>query len=430
MPRGRRARSSASPTGLSLPAHPQVRASPVSVAFERSAMVRVSQAILGRRMRLVQVLPALPPARDGIGDYAVLLAEGLAERGVESTFLTYEPGGESGIVAGRFERDVVPGRSGDALAACLERVTPDDRTPVVLLHYDPVRVTPRQIPGWMVAGIRRWKRRGSRRRLVVTFHELTPDYHERRLDLVLRPLQRHVTVRLLGLADLAICSVPGVAGRLSALRPDLPIRLVTVFSNLGEPLPPAVEVPRDPRRWIALGSTWRLINSLETLAGALPGIPAWCSPAHLAVVGGGGAGEERLDRILKGLPSGLFVSRHPDVPAEEASRHLLSSAFCIQRILRGDHPFDPPLLFKSGVFAAAAAHGVVTVLTDRSVSRAPEGNDLPRFVTPASADYPFPEPGEMAALPSSLNRWYHAHASRARAIAEYEQGLLQVEAGP
>ena len=37
--------------------------------------------------RLLQIVPRLPPAVDGLGDYAVVLAEGLQTRGVSSHFL-------------------------------------------------------------------------------------------------------------------------------------------------------------------------------------------------------------------------------------------------------------------------------------------------------------------------------------------------------
>jgi hypothetical protein len=380
-------------------------------------------------MRLVQMVPALPPARDGIGDYAVLLARGLAVAGIDTTFLTYEPGAEPGVVADRFESRALSSRSAGELSERLEERAAGEGARVVLLHYDPIRVAPRQVPGWLVSGLRRWKGAGSRRRLVATFHELTPDYRERKLDLVLRPLQRHVTTRLLDLTDLAFCSVQGVASRLAEYRPGIPIRRVPVYSNLLEPLLAPDAAPRDPHRWIALGSTWRLINSLETFVAALRGVPAWCAPRHLAVVGGGGVGEDRLERTLRDLPSSLAVSRHPGVSPGEASGLLLASAFCFQRILRGDHPFDPHLLFKSGVFAAATVHGAVTVLPDRPIP-APWGPELPRFVALGSEAHRFPEVTELPAMAQTLNRWYHANAASPLAVRAYLEALLALEAGP
>ena len=230
-------------------------------------------------MRLVQIVPELPPAVGGIGDYASLLAEELRRRDVVTTFVIPYRDHQT-----RFEgRRNLPGAAlvlpqPNALAHRLGILRPD----AVLLHYSGYGFAQRGAPVWLLRGLRRWKARSPGRRLVVMFHELWAYGPPWRSSFWTYPVQRALVTALLRLADNYLTSTDLYARRLRRLEPHRsPLAILPVPSNIGEPneLPPFEA--REPVAVVfgRAGVRARVYRDLEAFRHCgLPGSnPSWIS---------------------------------------------------------------------------------------------------------------------------------------------------------
>ena len=121
--------------------------------------------------QVIQIVPRLPPAITGVGDYAVLLAGELAKaHGWQTRFLNASADGLRIEVANKFHVEHLAQRRVSSLVDALDRLVPPG-TPLYV-HYVGYGYQKRGCPYWLVRGLERWRRSGEGRRLVVMFHEL------------------------------------------------------------------------------------------------------------------------------------------------------------------------------------------------------------------------------------------------------------------
>src|SRR5437868_6711761 len=116
--------------------------------------------------KIVQVVPYLPPAVSGVGDYALLLARQLrASHGIDSHFLLVNRM-ERVQTTNEFSVEVIPPRA-RFLADALREKTP------VCLHYVGYGYQKRGCPVWISRAIRTWSlQKDPKQRLITVFHEL------------------------------------------------------------------------------------------------------------------------------------------------------------------------------------------------------------------------------------------------------------------
>jgi hypothetical protein len=325
--------------------------------------------------RVLHVVPSLPPPPEGVGGFALALADALAARhGIESRFL----------VAAR-----MAGRTPEALRVALEEATAEDgaRTSV-LLHYANYGYAPRGCPAWLVDGLTRWTAR-RRCRLVTLFHEVWASGPPWTSAFWLRPLQRRLAATLARRSDSLATTLDVYAGMLRPWTAGREIAVLPVFSTVGEPsaLPPWGE---RARRIVVFGGAGVRGRAYGPFLAALAR-----AARELAA--------EEIWDVGPPLPPPLLPARAGNVPirplgvlpAGEVSEILLGSA-------AGFLAYPPAFLPKSTIFAAYCAHGVLPVCVwNPSVSP----------VTPA----PFwPESGDPKGIPERTARaahdWYAGHA--------------------
>jgi hypothetical protein len=104
----------------------------------------------------------------------------------------------------------------------------------------------------------------------------------------------------------------------------------------------------------------------------------------------------------------------PSISASAASEALRRAAFSYQRFFADVRPWYRPLVFKSSVFAAATAHGVVSVFGDRLEPQDVWEPGHPGIVTTVGGDFAFPEPARIDAFRRALYAWYRENASSER----------------
>jgi len=283
---------------------------------------------------MLQIVPRLPPAVDGLGDYAVSLAEILNGCGIRSGFLVSDRSWTPAV--GAPPAQVLADHSAEGI----ERALAGQHE--VLLHFVNYAYEPtRGCPWWLLDGLARWRRARPERRLVVMFHELYAMSWPWRKAFWCSAPQRAISAALARLADACWTSNQRYADWLDrVLGRTVPV--MPVLSNMGEPAAITPWAGRDPAlvvfgRAVNRLRTYRMLSQELVAVGRLHGL------TQLHDIGA------PLNRPLH-LP-GFTITHHGLLPAPDLS-------LLLQRCRVGVIHNDGSPLAKSGVAAAYAAHGV------------------------------------------------------------------------
>ncbi len=347
-------------------------------------------------MHLLQIVPHLPPPTEGVGDHAMALARALAATGIGTIFLV--PGAEAGE-EGPFPVRTLGQGSPERLAA---RLAEGSRDAPVLVHYANYAYAHRGCPRWLVAGLELWRQRAAGSRLVSFFHEVYASGPPWRSSFWLSPAQRRLAAALARASDRVVTSLEIYRGLLARWVPPEEIRILPVFSNVGElaaPLPLA----RRERRLVVFGGRGTRAQAFGEGEGVLAAACEALGIEEIADVGPAGGSLAAPARI-----AGVPVARLGEIRAEAVSS-LLS------RSLAGFVAHRRDFLGKSGVFAAYCAHGVMPLAGDRSAGDA-------RLWTPGARS----DGAALQAIADAAAAWYAGH-SIARQVETFRH-LLGAEA--
>ncbi|HEV3075634.1 MAG TPA: glycosyltransferase family 1 protein [Thermoanaerobaculia bacterium] len=348
-------------------------------------------------MILVQLVPWLPPALEGVGGYAAALGAALARCGIDSRFLVGDPGWLPAADHRAAAADFAGERLAERSAAALAHQLAASGATVVLVHYANYGYQRRGYPAWLVRGVCRWRAGAPGRRLVTYFHEVYASGPPWRSSFWVSPLQRRLAARLLGASDGAATSL-GLYGRMLARwRPACEVWVTPVFSTIGEPaaVPPPGE--RLPRAMLVFGGAGNRQRAFGEQRAALA---AACRALEVEEILDLGPPLAELPARLDGLP----VRPLGALPAAAASAVLLRS-------YAGFLGYPASFLAKSTVFAAYCAHGLVPVCAWRR-RQPPEAGERPPFWD-AGAEPPPADPAGLAAL---ARTWYGGHDLASQAV--------------
>lgn len=341
----------------------------------------------------VSLTTALPPVICGVGDYSLILAKGLRDRGLGGRFVV---GGlrTEGIperVEG-FAVEVLRERTAESLLRALEQG--GERT--VLLQFSGYGYADRGLCFWLLEGLRRWKARDQRRRLVTMFHELYAFGPPWRTSFWTSWPQRRIAEQLAGVSDQAVCGRDEARAQLSRWA-KREVLSVPVFSNVGElPDPPSLEnrepiavvfgqLPLRIRCWATVARARHLIHDLniKKILDIGPGETANCELLPFESRALGALETEDISTVLRQARLAIIA-------------------------------YDDRRLASSGTFAAYCAHGCLTVNTigrDLKYDDLSYGRELVR-----SGD----RIDDYQSIASSAWRWYRKHDrdAAARLFAE------------
>ncbi|HEV3460342.1 MAG TPA: glycosyltransferase family 1 protein [Thermoanaerobaculia bacterium] len=352
---------------------------------------------------LVQVVPWLPPATEGVGSYAAALGRALAGRGIASRFLVADraylapPGGlAAGVIA-------------EPTAAGLCRQLAATGTGTVLVHYVNYGYQRRGCPAWLVGGSVRWRAGAPGRRLVTCFHEVYASGPPWRSSFWVSPLQRRLAARLARGSDGAATSLSLYGQMLARWRPRRDVMVTPVFSTVGEPAVVTPSAARRPRTMLVFGGAG---NRRRAYGELRPALAAACRALGVAEI-------VDLGPPLAEPPAHVdqFPVRSLGIRPEAEVTAVLLGAYA------GFLGYPSPLLAKSTVFAAYCAHGLVPVCAWSRRTRLPIVERPPCWEPdrePAPA-----EPGELAAR---ARTWYGDH-DLTRQAARYAALLAGPGAG-
>jgi hypothetical protein len=346
-------------------------------------------------MLVVSFIPRLPPAIDGVGDYALNLARQLRrDFSIETHFLVGDPSWTGNKEIEGFPISQVTVHSATTLLSLL--ATYDQQSVTILLHYVGYGYAKRGCPLWLVDGLQRWRTKDNNRVLVTMFHEVYASGPPWTSAFWLSPLQRNLAARLTQLSDRCLTSKQYHADILYKLSQGIQTQIPTlpVFSNIGEPqqVPPLV---KRERRLVVFGGR---SNRLRVYSQSLAELELACKLLEI---------KEIWDI---GLSTGLTLSKVNGVPivemgqqsAPEISNILLNS-------LAGFFDYPTDFLAKSTIFAAYCAHGVLPI--------SPQGHTMQVDGIVAGKHYWIPtqqttslkDVADVQAIADNAYSWYQSH---------------------
>jgi hypothetical protein len=295
------------------------------------------------------IVPRLPPAIDGVGDYALNLARQLRKDfNIQTHFIVGNPTWSGVAEIEGFPISHICDRNPNMLIELLNC----DRSCPILLHYVGYGYDQRGCPVWLVDGLQRWKSLFPNCKLVTMFHELyasgSPPWTS---SFWLSPLQKNLAAKLANLSDRRVTSRQSYAEELYRLAPKENAEIVSlpVFSTIGEP------------------------KYLSSLSDRVPQLVVFGSRnARLQVYNQCLSSLERICQLLDikkildiGVPTGLELARLIDIPViEKGVLEVKEISQIMQDSIAGFLNFPhPTFLAKSTVFAAYCAHGIIPCMT-------------------------------------------------------------------
>jgi hypothetical protein len=295
-------------------------------------------------MRVLQIVPRLPPAIDGLGDYAYHLATELQLRQCRTTFVVADPEWHSSDAPIEFEVRKVRARETAEILDLLESDSAGGFQCAVL-HYVNYAYARRGCPLWLVDACEQWAKRSPSRRLITVFHELYADGPPWKSEFWLSSIQVHLAKRLHRLSSVSITSLDGYARKLAAWQSK---RIVTmpVFSNVGEPEHnPPLETRK--RHGVIFGGRESRRRVYDKHLKTLENICESFQLEELRDIG------PRLNLPYERIGCAR-LREMGGLRAEEVSRALSSA-------VAGIFDYSPGHWAKSGIFAAYCAHGVIPI---------------------------------------------------------------------
>lgn len=199
--------------------------------------------------KITTLVPRLPPAVDGLGDYGLNLARQLRrDFGLITDFVVGDP---NWVGTAPLEGFIVKQVVVQSVTALLDLLPSESNSSaIVLLHYVGYGYAKRGCPFWLVEGLERWRKAVSNnnRYLVTMFHEIYAFGPLWTSQFWTSPLQKKLAARLACLSDRCVTSKQEYAEIISQLSQEKHTKIpaLPVFSNVGEPehVPPLVDRPR------------------------------------------------------------------------------------------------------------------------------------------------------------------------------------------
>ncbi|NDJ24014.1 glycosyltransferase family 1 protein [Nostoc sp. B(2019)] len=301
---------------------------------------------LNNKLKIIQIVPQLPPSINGLGDYALNLARQLRkDYNIETRFIVGDRNWQGATEIEGFTIQQVTADSAKALFSLLS--FDENKSVPVLLHYVGYGYAERGCPVWLVKGLKHWKFNSANSRLVTMFHEIyAAGYPIWTSSFWLSPLQKKLAERLVNMSDQCITSKQSYAEILYKMsRNQTQIAHLPVFSNIGEPEfnPPLIE---RTRRLVIFGHK---NSKLQVYQQGRQALELACKSLKI---------KEIYDI---GIPTGLEISEINGIlvmetgviETVEISKIMLDS-------IAGFLKFPPPAyLAKSTIFAAFCAHRLI-----------------------------------------------------------------------
>lgn len=309
---------------------------------------------------LTHIVPRLPPAINGVGDYCFKLWDYWPETQQQWYFLVSEDASASQadwteVKIAEFDK------STKGLVSALEPINAE----TVILHYVGYGYHPKGCPIWLPKALEEWKAASSERRLVVMFHELYATGKIWSSNFWVKPIAQKIIKDLILVADLWLTSCSRYQLKLVnefAANPKQGA-LIPIGSNI---------LPVEP---VNFNRPWPLFQGekLKVVIFGLAKTRLWALNVHAKFL------KSLCDQ---GWVESITLAGSSELDAKASKKmaqhradigysHLWHEAFDLtasqvsQLLATQDVGLisnQPDILTKSGVFAALSVHGVLSVI--------------------------------------------------------------------
>ncbi|MEL7357717.1 MAG: glycosyltransferase family 1 protein [Cyanobacteria bacterium J06560_6] len=352
-------------------------------------------------MKIVQIVPRIPPSIDGVGDYALNLARQLRKDfDVETYFVICDTTSTHQAQIENFPVIQLSETSSDELCSTLF-----ETGNIIILHYVGYGYHLRGVPVWLIKALERLKQ-DSKYKLITMFHEVhtwgTPFWSS---SFWLSLLQKKLVKRLSLVSDFCLTSMKSYAQIIHNLSSNKHrnIPTIPVFSTIGE----AKETPslaRRSRKLVVFGSC---SNRKRIYTSSLDSLNQACRLLDIVEV------------IDIGRKTGLALSSFLDVRVSELGEMPSSEiSEILEDSLAGLFDYFDGYLAKSTIFAAYCAHGVLPISAKINLSSLDGIEPNQHYYVPdiqANLDF-----SNLTLIAANSHRWYKTHDLKSQASAYHE----------
>jgi hypothetical protein len=300
-------------------------------------------------MKIISIVPRLPPEIDGVGNYALSLAQQLRQdHGIQTCFLVGDPNWPGEQEVHGFSVLKPTERSAQALADQLHQKS--DVT-IVLLHLSIYGYAKWALCDWLLKGIKLWRKNSQNVSIVTMFHELyaAPSYPWKH-DFWVASLQKKIIIQFSKLSTVSLTNCNFHADKLSRLS-DKKLQnanVFPVFSSIGELSQAPALVDRKPQL-VVFGQR---ANRLNVYQQSVQTIHNFCAQLGVTKI------------IDIGKPTGLDLHTIFSVPVQEMGpqpeavvSQILSDS------MAGWLSYGNSCYFsKSSIFASYCSHGLIPII--------------------------------------------------------------------
>jgi len=345
-------------------------------------------------MYIIQIVPALPPSINGLGDYALNLARQLRDDfEIDTHFVVADP---SWLDSGHIESFPVLKLSNRSQYVLLNVLQMPQDCLTVLLHYVGYGYAKRGCPDWLVSGLSKWKANSPKVQLITMFHEVAASGPPWTSAFWLSGLQHQLAKRLVQTSDRVITSKRSYAELLQCYAPGRfdSIPTLPVFSTVGEPQNPSSLAERTRRLVIFGGRSQRskvYKNSFEQLRQI-------CSHLDIQHIFDIGPPLDSLPPYVGTVP----ITANGCLPSEAVSAILSDS-------IAGFFSYHPAFLGKSTILAAYCAHRVIPVSATMSEFLEEGLQPGKHYALPSQYNTEKCDMVLMQAIADNAYHWYQSH---------------------
>ncbi|BAU63906.1 unknown protein [Stanieria sp. NIES-3757] len=345
-------------------------------------------------MKIIQIVPRLPPAINGLGDYALNLARQLNQDfHIKTHFVVGNPDWNGLKEIEGFSIKKVEDRSSEALASLLSQLAIDK----VLLHYVGYGYAQRGCPVWLIEGLKLWHQQKPERKILTMFHEVyASSYKPWTSSFWSSPLQKNLASRLAKLSDGVMTNTQAYAEMIANLgiKKHLNIPVIPVFSNIGEPI--QVKPLSERKPWLVVFGN---VNNRRRIFTESKLQLNWLCQA-LAI--------EKIIDI--GSSTGLTLSTINNIPIQEMGKQPAKQISSILlNSCAGFFSYNPDLLAKSTIFAAYCAHGLLPVSTKSSNLQIDGINSEKHYLAVNEVIQDFRVVDKLQEIADNACAWYQNH---------------------
>jgi hypothetical protein len=303
---------------------------------------------------VIAIVPRLPPAIDGVGDYALNLARQFRKDfNIHTHFIVGNSTWQGAAEIEGFTISQITDNSANILVNVLSNY---NSSSPVLLHYVGYGYAKRGCPVWLVDGLQRWKSLYPKSNLVTMFHEISASGPPWTSAFWLSSLQKDLAAQLTKLSDRCITSKQLYADIITQISQGKhnQVLFLPVFSTVGEPekLPP--DLSERQQRLVIFGGVANRARVYKQCQKVLDYVCQRLNIQEIYDIG-----------TLTGItPS--FIGKVPileigEQPANKVSDILANS-------IAGFSDYNPDFLAKSSIFAAYCAYRLLAINAKGSVA--------------------------------------------------------------